>query len=131
MWAQNLLGKKTIAGTLGAAPTALKEFEYVSSCAFALLWNMTKSRVPEEILIDIKNLMSSDNTSFKMDQGLKYWGVTFDTSLRSALLYGAPFSRSHFEVAALVNLFVLLLPVFPFPVLIIDHLVSLAYKHSR
>jgi hypothetical protein len=82
MWAQNLLGKKTIAGTLGAAPAALKEFEYVSSCAFALLWNMVKSRVPEEVLIDVKNLMSSDNTPFKMDQGLKYWGMELPVKVR-------------------------------------------------
>ncbi|KAA8893948.1 hypothetical protein FN846DRAFT_895521 [Sphaerosporella brunnea] len=64
-----------VAKTPGAAPTALNAFEFVSRCALALLWNMAKSRVPEEVLADVEKLMDSNQTSFTMDQGLRFWGM--------------------------------------------------------
>ncbi|KAA8896184.1 hypothetical protein FN846DRAFT_893498 [Sphaerosporella brunnea] len=47
-WANNIVGTES---------TALREFEYVRSCTFALLWNMVKSKIPEEILSDVKKFL--------------------------------------------------------------------------
>jgi hypothetical protein len=85
MWAKNLLAS---AVQEMDTPEKVHEYDFDCSSAYALLWNMIRKRLPEEILVDLKTFVekSGDVAKFTMNArgSSVHWGMTLPTGSNDA-----------------------------------------------
>jgi hypothetical protein len=84
MWAKNLLPHAV--QEMGS-PGELQEYDFECSSAYGLLWSMARTRLPREIIGDLKRFVdkTGDVAKFTMDanRSTTFWGMSLPTPFTS------------------------------------------------